>query len=145
MGVAVGVVGTVAVGAVIVGATFLGVPAALTTIALAAGAIVGGFATANEVRSAINGGNWAQLAFTGGNIVGAIGSGYIIGDAVAVSIDPNASLGWSASRDVNFRYRPSKGSLLDWLKTGPDGGAASGSVTAAGGGGSSLASLLGCQ
>ncbi len=54
--------------------------------------------------------------------------------AVGDAINPPATRGWSFSRDIQNRLDPRKGSLGNWLATGPDAGAAAGATGFSGSG-----------
>lgn len=145
-GAVVGAVSAVAVGALVVGAIALGAPAAVVSGVLGVAALAGGGVAVYQTATDIWNGNWAGTAYTVGNIAGGLAVGFAGGLFTARAINPAASSGWSASRDIANRYQPNfpGGSTSSWLASGPDKGAAVGALAASGGGGTPLAGLLGC-
>ncbi len=121
------VVGTVAtLAAPVVGA-------GVVSAALFAGAVYGGYTLYKDISSNYSSGNTAGLAYDAGSLLGGAAVGYFRGGATANGIKPGASSGWSLSRDISNRFKPSLGlNPLTWFGTGPDAGAAGGAQAAAG-------------
>lgn len=142
-GVATGAAGAVIVGVGAAAAVTLGAPVAAVTGVLGAVALVGGVATGYSTISNVLDGNWNAAAYNVGAIAGGAAAGYAGGNAVARAITPAATKGWSIARDVKNLFNPSLGTIRDWLGTGPDGGAASGSMAMAGSG-AAMPSRGGC-
>jgi RHS repeat-associated protein len=125
------VVGAVAiVAAPVVGAT--AVTVGLGVLAVAGTASLGWTASHD-----ISNHNWAGVAYDAGSLVGGLATGIAGGPRVATAIDPNATPGWSPQSWSAQAYDSSKGSLGDWMGTGPT-HASAGVSTGAGGWLSSL-------
>jgi RHS repeat-associated protein len=142
-GAAVGAAGALAVGAVTVGAVALGAPVAAVTGALGAAAVIGAVALYVDSYAHYATDNSAGLAYNAGSLVGGLLAGGLGGRAIASGIRSPASSGWGWRSWVAQRFRPSLGSLTDWLGTGPT-GAAGGVAAGWGGTGVAAAANGGC-
>jgi RHS repeat-associated protein len=127
-GLAVGVGGALVVAGAAAGAVALGAPAAVVTGGLLLVGVVGGTMTVVSGINDFKSGNYAGAAYGAGSIVGGLAAGSVVGGAVGDRINPPATRGWSFSRDIANRYKPSLGSVVKWLGTGPDAGAAAGAT-----------------
>lgn len=137
-GVAAGVVTAAVVGVVAaVAAPIVGTAA--VTAGLGALAITGAVALGVTSGIDISNHNWAGLAYNAGNVLGGALTGFAGGARVATAIEPNATPGWSPSSWQAQAYDSSKGSLWQWLGTGPTHASAGLATT----GGSFLGSLFG--
>jgi RHS repeat-associated protein len=129
--------GVIAGGAIAAGA--IGVPVAVITgvlgVAAAAGAIVVGASLGTSIVS----GNWDQVAFDAGSVVGGGLAGWRFG-SMFPGVDRSQQ--WSLAKDWSQWYNPKLGSIGKWLSTGPDtlsgGAAAAGAGAGLGVGGSPL-------
>jgi RHS repeat-associated protein len=138
------------VGAVAVGAAAVGVPVAVVTGALgtvaAVGAIVGGANIGIDIRDD----NWDGLAYDIGTFAGGFATGFagaripaisgcsgnpVIGRAVAEGINGVKS-GPFRWKDSFQNYQSGKGSVYEWLGTGPNPGSAGMAITGGAGIGS---------
>ncbi len=142
-GLLVGAVGALAVGALAVGAVALGAPVAVVTSVLGVAAVVGFAAFAVNTRLQVEDRNYAGIAYNAGSLVGGVAVGASSGGWVANGIKPGATLGLSWSSNIAQRYRPSLGSVGQWLGTGPT-KASAGGATAAAGTGVGVAANRGC-
>lgn len=133
-GVVVGAAGALIVGGVAIGAAALGVPAAVVTGGLLLTGAVGGYFTGKSVINNVQSGNYAGLAYDVGSVGGGFLAGSGIGGRVGDAINPPATRGWSFGRDIQNRFDRSKGSVGNWLATGPDAGAAAGATGFSGSG-----------
>ena len=139
-----GAVGAAVVGGAAVLAVSAGAPVALVTGALGVLAVAGGAALGIDVMQQIRAGNSAAIAYDIGSIVGGAAVGAASGAAIANGIRPGATSGWSPASWIDQRFRPSLGSVGQWLGTGPT--AASGGMSAAlAGSGAAQVSQRGCQ
>lgn len=136
-GLAIGVVGAVAIGAVAAGVAAVGVPVAAVTIGLGVVAIVGAAALGVDVAQNIRDSNWDGLAYNAGSVVGGIVAGGATGRGVAEGINGTRSPPWSVKSDWSQRYKPDLGTVGDWFGTGPNPGSAAGSTAVGGAGGAS--------
>ena len=106
---------------------------------LGALAITGAVALGGTSGIDISNHNWAGLAYNAGNVLGGAVTGLAGGARVATAIEPNATPGWSLSSWRAQAYDSSKGSVWQWLGTGPTHASAGLATT----GGSFLGSLFG--
>jgi len=113
------------------------VGATAVTVGLAAVAVAGAASLGWTARQDIRNNNWAGVAYDAGSLVGGFATGTAVGPRVATAIDPNATPGWSPQSWWAQRYRPSRGSVGDFMGSGPT-HASGGASTGAGGWLSSL-------
>jgi len=95
------------------------VGATAVTVGLGALAVAGTASLAVNANSDIRARNWAGVAYDAGSVAGGLAAGFGVGARVARSIDPNATPGWSPQSWKQQRYDPSKGTLAEWMGTGP--------------------------
>lgn len=110
----------------------LGVPAAIVTGGLAVVGVAGGVATGYSAIRDYTNGNYASLSYGLGSLTGGAITGGVIGGRVGDSINAPATRGYSISRMLKDGYDPKRGSLWDWLATGPDEQTAAGTLGMAG-------------
>lgn len=152
-GLAAGAAGALVVAGLAAGALALGAPVAAVTIGLA---VAGGFGAAAfmtdawvDVDAASRTGNWDPVWYDGGTFLGGMLGGRLTGGRLADTMNirngrPDlVGRGWSLSGDRLNAYNPRLGTDMAWWGTGPDSGAASGSVTF-GGAGIGAAAGAGC-
>lgn len=153
-GAAVGAVTAVAIGAVAVGAAAVGVPVAVVTGTLGLAAIGGAMIGGAQIGTDIRDGNWDGLSYDIGTFAGGFGTAFagaripaisggcagnpVIGRAVAEGINGVKS-GPFRWKDSFQNYQSGKGSVYEWLGTGPNPGSAGMSMT----GGAGIASTTG--
>ena len=139
-GLAAGAVGALAIG---LGATAAAavLPAAAVTAGLGIAAVAGAAAIGFDVGADIASGNTNGLAFNAGALLGGGAAGRATGRAVAKAIAPTAR--WTLKRDASQIYDPTKGSVADWLATGPNSASAA-AATAVGGAGLATGVDCGC-
>jgi hypothetical protein len=89
------------------------------TVGLAALAVAGTASLGWNASKDIRNHNWAGVAYDAGSLVGGIATGVAVGPRVAGAIDPNATPGWSPQSWIAQAYDSSKGSVGDWMGTGP--------------------------
>jgi RHS repeat-associated protein len=128
-GAAVGAVGAAVVGGAGVVAVTVGAPVAVVTGVLGGLAVVGGAAVGIDVMNQVRSGNSAGVAYAVGSIAGGVAVGAAGGGAIANGIKPGATSGWTPASWIAQRFTPGKGSIGQWLETGPT--AASGGMSAA--------------
>jgi RHS repeat-associated protein len=147
-GVAVGAVTGVAIGAVAVGAAAAGVPVAVVTGTLGAVAAVGAIVGGANIGMNICNENWDGVAHSVGTFSGGFALGFagakipeitggssgnpIVGRAVAEGINGVKS-GFFRWNDSFQNYQPGKGTIVEWLGTGPNPGSAALSITGSSG------------
>ena len=124
-GAVVGAAGAVVVGAAAAFAIGLGAPVAVVSGALILAGGVGGGMSAGRIFDSAKNGNWSNVAYNTGSVIGGVAVGATSGNVLANAVRSPATPGWSFMRDIQNRIRfdrPVKGAFAK----GPDGGAAGG-------------------
>jgi hypothetical protein len=127
-GAAKGAVGTIVIGGIAV-AVAAGAPVAAVTGALGLVAVAGGAMVGVDVVNQIKSGNVAGIAYDAGSVAGGAAVGFVGGGAIANGIRSPATSGWSPASWAAQRFSWGKGSIWNWLGTGPT--AASGGMAGA--------------
>jgi RHS repeat-associated protein len=117
-------------------------PTAVVTGALIAGAAAGAASLGWSAASSAYTGNWDQLAYDAGTLVGGAAVGGVGGRLTAEAVNGVKSPPWSISSDAAQHYDPSLGTVGEWLGTGLNPGSAGAAVAS---GGSGVASASGCD
>lgn len=132
-----------AVGALAVGVVALGAPVAAVTAVLGLAAVVGFAALAGDTAIQIRDGNSAGVAYNVGSIAGGVAAGAIGGGAIANGIKPGATAGVSWASNMAQGYKPSLGTVGQWLGTGPT-KASGGTAAGLAGAGAAIPAKRGC-
>jgi hypothetical protein len=116
-GFVIGAAGTLLIYALAAAAALV-LPVWAITGALFVMAVIGTVVMTFEAVSAVHLGNWDELSFLVGVLVGAILAGGAAGRAAAQAINGVESPPWSLGSDWGQRYNPDLGSIIEWLGTG---------------------------
>ena len=138
-----GALGAIVVAGVRVAAASV-LPVAAVTAALSLAAVVAGSYLGYDVGVSAYNGNWDEVAYDAGSLLGGAVTVGISGRATAEAINGVESPPWSLSSDWSQRYNKTLGSPSDFFDTGFS-PASAGAASAVGGAGAGAASGIGCS